>query len=522
MVTLVFLDKQLVFDELLLNDIPYFDNIFNGDFKESSENVINIDYQSDEFLSFLSYKFLFKSNNKNNKRKVLELCDYYGMDDLKDEYLEFHGLDYLYKNEIMEKEEYIFELIMRENNEIYFDNEEHFNKFLNDPLNNKYYNNPIDKNNILFYLVFKEYDLIDKAIDYGLFDVIDYDTKITFHHELESKKLGYNNYDDDKYYFKDINIFYFACLFPDVFSSNEIVKVLMEKLEINIDCESDFMKHIFINLYKKYSNISVIKMLSKYLDDKNDNGIQIFLTNSIYCYDKHNRYNSNSLECIETMLNCSNVDINIIDQKINPLILACKSTNGRPIKLIMNHPKFDIDKHRKIDNFMDIIISAIHDNENYDNIIKQLLENSQVDNLFEYFNYKNPLQICFEERDKLINWYFEECPGIFEELHQHVGSDRYERYKEEYKISKSKYQTQINRYEKLFNSYLKHLKHRINQFDENNNHIVSNLLSMRYHELKCDHNYNDEYYINTYLDSIENMIDSMLSSPYLDFDKKSS
>jgi hypothetical protein len=164
---------------------------------------------------------------------------------------------------------------------------------------------------------------------------------------------------------------------------------------------------------------------------------------------------------------------------------------------------------------MDIIISAIYDNENYDNIIKQLLENSPVDNLFKYFDYKNPLQICFERRGRLIKRYMNEYSGS---INNRYCYEDIERYKEDYEKEKSEYKNAMDRYGELFNSFMKYIKSNINHFDKNNNHIVINAL---YGKLEGFYygNYDDEYE-STYKESTKNMIVQMLNSPYLDYHKK--
>ena len=509
MITLVFLDKELKFDKSLLIDIPYFDNIFKGNYQESTTKKININYNSDDFLSFLSYKFILKSNdNKNKEKKILELCDYYIMEDLKVKYLEFHGLDYLYEKDIIDKEEYIFELIMKENNEIYFDDEKHFNKFYNDPINCKYYNNnnSNNKNNILFYLVFEKYNLIEKAIDYGLFDIIKYDTKLSFYHKSEFKKKYIIN---DKNYCKNINIFHFACLYSKYYSSNKIIELLINKFKINIQYNENFMKYMIINS-KLYSSCITIKLILNKLNNNNKKCITKILILAIKYY---NQYKSD--KCIETILGFSNIDIN--SKKNNPLILASINTNFNIIKLIINHPNFDLKKQSYLLNIHNII----NENKKYcKSIIKGLINISSPKKVFEYFD-TDPLTQCIKKRIELIDnliCYYNEYNCSDEKNFNNYDYNNYNSNNDDDNYDKkiSNYNKDIELYEKIIYIIISCKKFNVNDYDN----IFSNI-DIVYNNLLHDNEY-IHYSIDNYeelYDSWDHIFDSIINKSKYDINK---
>jgi hypothetical protein len=169
MTTIKFIDRELIFDDELLEDIPLFDNIKKYKFKEYSDKKAELYFSSDAFITLLRYKSIDFSFDKD--REFIELCDFLCMEDTKNRYIETHDYKKLYKNGIIDKEDYIINLIIEKKGELYFTNDNHFENFFNNPLEVIYTNN-VNNNSILFYLTIRKYNLLERALDSNLFDII--------------------------------------------------------------------------------------------------------------------------------------------------------------------------------------------------------------------------------------------------------------------------------------------------------------------------------------------------------------
>jgi ankyrin repeat protein len=212
----------------------------------------------------------------------------------------------------MENIEYICELIIEKDNQIYFDDEEHFENFLKLPKDVEYSKKDFEeKNNILFYLAYEKYDLMEKVIDYGLFDKIDINQLICFYEE------------DNTHY---LNILMFSCMFSNEFSSNKIVKILLKHPKININSQ----------------------------DENGYTALLISVTNLT---------NSMTKETTEILLSHPNIDINICDnEKLTVLMSAVVYSSDEIVEILLKHPNININK-RDSDGrtALLIAISSYHD-----------------------------------------------------------------------------------------------------------------------------------------------------------------
>jgi hypothetical protein len=74
-------------------------------------------------------------------------------------------------------------------------------------------------------LVYEKYDLMEEAIDYRLFDKIDINKCMNFYFDV-------NNF--------NYTIFMFSCRFSNKFSSNKIIKMLLEHPKIDINLQNKY------------------------------------------------------------------------------------------------------------------------------------------------------------------------------------------------------------------------------------------------------------------------------------------
>jgi hypothetical protein len=159
-------------------------------------------------------------------------------------------------------------------------------------------------NNILFYLTYKnyeKYDLINKVIDYGLFDKIDVNKQHLFRIVWED---GYRDKIDNYY----MNMLTFSCLFSDRFSSVKIAKTLLENPNFDVNYENCSGKTILMNVS------SLTEFCKK--------------------------------EILNLLLEHPNINVNIINKSgETALMIATKYLKKHPYKvlLLLKHPNIDID-----------------------------------------------------------------------------------------------------------------------------------------------------------------------------------
>ena len=122
----------------------------------------------------------------------------------------------------MENIKYICELIIKNNSQIYFDDEEHFENFLKSPEEICYCKyNTLTKYNILFYLTHKKYNLMKRVIDYGLFD-----------------KININKFINISVC-REINILMYASAYSNNVSTTKIVKTLLKHPDIDVNLQDE-------------------------------------------------------------------------------------------------------------------------------------------------------------------------------------------------------------------------------------------------------------------------------------------
>lgn len=137
--------------------------------------------------------------------------------------------------------------------------------------------------------------------------------------------------------------------------NEKIVNLLLnEKLNININAIDKFRKASPLHYACESCNISIIQMIFNFSENqeklKSENNGENFVDQvQINCKDKQNRtplhvaVNSNFYDCVEILLNQSEIEINAIDvNKIVPLHLACKNKNIEIVKLLTSHNDIDI------------------------------------------------------------------------------------------------------------------------------------------------------------------------------------
>jgi ankyrin repeat protein len=336
MTTIVFRNKELIFNDELLEGIPLFDSINNYDFKESEEKRISLDCHSSEFLLMIKYKLLLINDDKFLEKNIIDLCDYLCMNEIKQKYLDSHNNEYLVERDIISKKEYIFELIIEKESEIYFDDEKHFENFLESPNNVKYYDNENNgKNNILFYLTYKKYDLMEDAINYGLFDKIDI-----------NKYMKY--YDSCIYTTSNHNILMFSCEYSKIYSSDKIVKMLLEHPNIDVNM-MNYLGLSALTLVSMYLNMNSTYETLRMLLDHPD--INVNLKNRTGHSALMILLRNNDELAIRMLLRHPDIDINLQNYEgSSALILASSDaslgstieSSERTIKILLEHPNIDV------------------------------------------------------------------------------------------------------------------------------------------------------------------------------------
>jgi ankyrin repeat protein len=371
MTTIVFCDDEIIFDDKLLEGIPLFDNINKHGFKESEEKRISLDCHSSEFLLMMKYKSLFTNNNEYLEKNMISLCDYLCLDEIKQKYLDSHTNEYLFERDIISKAEYIFGLIIEKESEIYFDDEKHFENFLESPNNVKYYDNENNgKNNILFYLTYKKYDLMEDAINYGLFDKIDINKCMNFYFDV-------NNF--------NYTIFMFSCRFSNNFSSNKIIRMLLEHPNINVNLQNR-VGWTALMIASRYSNTdsteNTVKMLLEHpkidVNLQNKNGWTALMIAS-------RTSNTDSTEkTVKMLLEHPNIDVNLQKKDSwSALMIASRYSNTdsteKTVKILLEHPNIDVNL-RNNNNYSALMIASKYSNtDSTKKTVKILSEHLDID-----------------------------------------------------------------------------------------------------------------------------------------------
>jgi ankyrin repeat protein len=214
------------------------------------------------------------------------------------------------KNEKTEKIEKIFDLIIEKNTHIYFDDEKHFERFLDSPYTVSYHNKPLckrdnmlivfdeslsKKNNILFYLAHEKYDLMNLAINYGLFNKINVNYNMDFYY----KGKTYN-----------LNMLSFSCNFAKSLSSNNIIKMLLKHPKIDV------------NKQNKYGQTALM-LASTYTKNKStEKAVKMLL--------EHPDIDVNLKSCH----GCTSLMYAVANSKID--------STEKTVKMLLAHPKIDV------------------------------------------------------------------------------------------------------------------------------------------------------------------------------------
>ena len=334
MTTIVFHDNEIIFDDKLLIGIPLFDNINKHGFKESKEKRISLDCHSSGFLLMMKYKLLLTNDNEYLEKDMINICDYLCLNEIKQKYLKSHNNEYLFEKNVISREEYIFELIIEKESEIYFDDEKHFENFLESPNNVKYYDNENNgKNNILFYLTYKKYDLMENAINYGLFDKIDINKCMIYY---------------DNHHTRTHNILMFACRYSNIISSNKIVKILLEhpNVDVNLQDKEGWTALMMASNSNINSTRETIKILLEHpnidINLQNRNGMSALMMASHCSY----TYNDPTEKTLKMLLEHPNINVNLQDRYCYTSFKYAMKGYYNPItkknilKMISEHPNY--------------------------------------------------------------------------------------------------------------------------------------------------------------------------------------
>ena len=408
MTTIIFRDDKIIFDDKLLTGIPLFDSINKHDFKESEEKTISLDCYSSDFLLIMKYKLALIDDDKYSEGNVINLCDYLCLDEIKQKYLDSQNNEFLLEKKIISKKEYMFGLIIEKESEIYFDNEKHFENFLESPNNVKYYDNDSNRrNNILFYLAYEKYDLMEEAIDYGLFDKIDINKSMIF----------YDNYT------RHSNILIFSCLFSKKYSSNKTVKILLEHPNINVNLQSEYgwsalmsasgetntdsteetvkmlLEHpnIDVNLQNEQGYTALTHACRYSNTDSTEKTVKILLEHpnidvnlqdidgwsALMLASKYSNTDSTE-ETVKMLLEHSNIDVNLQDiGGWSALMMASRYSNAdsteKTVKILLKHPNIDINLQTKNDSSALMLASRNTNTDSTEKTVKILLEHPDID-----------------------------------------------------------------------------------------------------------------------------------------------
>jgi hypothetical protein len=287
----------------------------------------------------------------------------------------------------MENIEYICDLIIKNDSQIYFDDEEHFMNFLESPKNvlyNKQYTN--NNCNVLFYLTYEKYDLIEKVIDYGLFDKIDINQNLS----------RYQN---------KLNILMFSCLFSKKYSSYKIIKILLGHPDIDVNSQDDEGWSALM-LASRYSNTSstqeTVKILLEHsflcidINLQNHNGCSALILASKYS-------NTDSTEgTVKILLEHPNIDVNLhTTYGWSALIFASRYLTTystiNTIKMLLEHPNINVNlQDRKHSTALMFVLEHLNIFST-EKAIKMLLEHPNIDiNLRNYYRI-NTLALSLHE-----------------------------------------------------------------------------------------------------------------------------
>jgi hypothetical protein len=294
MTTIILKDKEILIDDSLLEKIPYFNSILGGSFLESSSKRVQLDFSSSEFLKLLQ-EVISSNTDHVTDSNYYELCNYLQYDTKLETYSD---IDFEYDRGFIDKNTYIIKLILQYDEKIYFSNNNHFDEFYENPFQKNFYktkNN--DKNcEILSFLIFKKYNLMEYAIQEKLFHKININQELTF---------CLNN----GYYMKN-SLLTMSCMISSSYSSDEIARSLL--YHNNIILDDDIKSNILgktLNEYKLCSSYETIMMLMDY-PNKDLINVSSKLNKSPLMYLITTKINNEKDEALKILLNHPKTDIN--------------------------------------------------------------------------------------------------------------------------------------------------------------------------------------------------------------------
>jgi ankyrin repeat protein len=244
--------------------------------------------------------------------------------------------------------QYICDLIIKNDNQIYFSDEKHFERFLESPSTTDYFNDDGSKknsgslfcefdddnfnNNILFYLVYEKFDLIHEVINSTSFNKKNINEFMKF------------NISEGTY---DLNIFSFSCMFSRKLSSDKIVKLLLNHPKIDINLENkngDTPLFLSIKYLNNSSSEETLKILLNHpkidINLQNKNGDTALMIAAKFS--DNNAYNF--------LLECPNIDINLQNKNGDTaLMIAAFHSNSELCKILLNRSDININIQNKME-----------------------------------------------------------------------------------------------------------------------------------------------------------------------------
>jgi ankyrin repeat protein len=292
----------------------------------------------------------------------------------------------------MDNVEYICDLIIENDGQIYFDDERHFEDFLESPKYVKYYEKYENKKiNILFYLTYERYDLMETVIDNKLFNKIDINQLMTFN------KDGF---------IYNLNMLMFSCLYSKKLSSNTIVETLLEqnKIDINLQNKDGYSALILASRHSgTTSTEETVKLLLK--EPIIDINLQDKHGWSALIWASQFSRNRSTIETVKMLLENSDININLQDKYgWTALMFAAISSNfystEDTVKLLLD--KSNININLRADNSWSALTLAIRNldtSSTVETIIK-LLKCPKIDISVKDKNGETPLIILIKKKYK--------------------------------------------------------------------------------------------------------------------------
>jgi ankyrin repeat protein len=348
MSVLVFNKRELVVNDIFIEGVLFYDSIIEHGLRDSDRKNILLDYET--IILIAKYKSLCIEDIYYSEKELIEFTNCFLNNRIRYKYLDTYPIKYLCKHNIiniMDNGEYIMALILEKGGELYFDNQEHFEKFLMSPSNVKYHTydcHPDRRTNILYYLVYKKYDyLMDYIISYDIFNKI---RKLPCGSKCHHEKYSYS-----------LSILEYSCLFSREISSNKIIKTLLEHFPVI--WEKDLLNKALIIIAARTNDTSTEETLKLLLEHPNidvnyhigNPGMTALVLAAIYS-------NTTSTEkSVKMLLDHPDIDVNLFGYfstqagifgrgKQCALTFAAQysnfSSSEKTVKMLLEHPKINV------------------------------------------------------------------------------------------------------------------------------------------------------------------------------------